>query len=140
MRATLATVTGVLLFATGFFLPAVQDGAGTESFPGWWCAWISLSAPIANLFEGDPSFRELVPLFLAGLINPLVLLFLGTSASKRLRLMRLLLAAGIVLCSAGMWIFLAMENIRVRAGHVVWMSGIALILLPEIVARRANID
>jgi hypothetical protein len=152
MRGYLKAV-GIAVFVLAFFLQAVTmqgsgagsgTGAGPGSGPGsgpmagWFCAWIALMAVGAHFKTGVQGLEaQNVLLALSGLVNPLVLIYLGFSFSERFARLRLGLAIAIAACLASTWVFFCLAKFLPREGHFLWVLGIALIVASEMVRRRA---
>lgn len=131
-------ILGLGVFVLAFFLPAVSAGAGAEAtvFPGWKCASIALSETV-GLFGKSASFSLPVLLVVfSGWINPLVVLALLFSFFGRLRTLRRILGALIVLCMAATWTFFALQKVTPLTGHWLWIAGALLILAPEVLPAR----
>ena len=140
---------GIVVFVLAFFLQAVimkgsgpgsgvGPSPGSDGISGWFCAWVALVA-VGALFktglQGIETQNGL--LALSGLVNPLVLVYLGFSFSERFARLRLGLAIAIVACLVSTWVFFCLAKFLPREGHVFWVLGIALIVASEMVRRRA---
>ena len=142
---------GIAVFALAFFLQAVTmkgpgagsgpgsgPGSGSGPMAGWFCAWIALMA-VGALFKTGMQQLEAqnVLLALSGLVNPLVLLYLGFSFTRRFARLRVGLAIAIAGCLVSTWVFFYLAKFVPREGHFLWVLGIALIVASEMVRRRA---
>lgn len=135
----LCRILGLCVFAAAFFLPACQDAAPGIikgiTFKGWECASIALSAS----FEMD-SYQS--PGFLAamsGWINPLILAFLLFTFWPKFVRLRRSLAVAILVCMAATWVFFSMQHIRPLIGHVLWIAGALIMLLPEVAGQPEKV-
>jgi hypothetical protein len=145
--STISGIVGLILFAAGFFLPAVrfppdprpeaQWGPGTMSheFIGYECAEVTLVSSAA-IFE-HPKV-EAIPAVLSGWINPLVLLYPVACSVKRLDRSRPFIAGAIVACCFAMWVQFAAEHVTLLVGHYFWIGGIALLLLTPLMNQRSQ--
>lgn len=134
-------IVGFVIFVLAFFLPAVAppgagSGPGSGPQPGWVCAGFTLipmgaviQHPLA-LFKGTDS-REYTLLF-SGWVNPLVLIFLLFCIRRNWRWPRRIVALGILCCLGCAWAFLAKEQFSTLIGHYLWVAGIVLMLIPEV--------
>jgi hypothetical protein len=117
---------GFAIYAFSFFLPAVQQ-AGMKPFDGWLCAM--------GVLIGAFQWPLQLSLVLMGLLNPLVLLQIATGMLAPGRWFSLaqssLILAGIGAC----WWHLFHDKMTILAGHSIWIVGILLILVPELVRR-----
>ena len=68
-----------------------------------------------------------------GCVNLLVLAILFFSIWKRLVWTRLLLVAATLPCLVATWMFFAKEHLHALIGHYLWVAGVLLFLLAEIV-------
>jgi len=126
MTTTRSQIPGAAIYLASFFLPAVGTGAGAW---GWLCAWLALTAPFGEV-------RGALGLLLlgSGLINVLVLAYAGARAFGARVAVRFRIAL-ITLCLVPMsWIAIALLREPVRIGHVVWIAGLLLIMLPDVIA------
>jgi hypothetical protein len=113
---------GAAIYAISFALPAVA-GPG-KSLPGWLCAWGTL-ALLADL-RTPISFA----FFASGLINPLAiayLLFRAAGQAPKFRRALAIVALGFIPAS---WIAIA-NGFGIEIGHVAWVAGLLLMLVPE---------
>jgi hypothetical protein len=134
--ALVLRVLGLCIFAAAFFLPACRLGApgpGEVVFPGWKCASVALSETM-SLFgksvSGAPPFQALL-VVMSGWINPLIVLVLLASFSRRLLMARRVMGVVVLVCMAATWTFFAQQKLVPLLGHFLWIAGALLILLPE---------
>jgi hypothetical protein len=145
--SAISAIIGLILFVTGFFLPAVRFppdsrpeahwGPGTMSheFTGYECAEVTLLS-LATFFEHPKA--EAIPAVLSGWINPLVLLYLVACSLKRLNRTRPFIASAIVVCCIAMWVQLATGHVALLVGHYFWIAGIALLLCTPLISHRSQ--
>jgi hypothetical protein len=136
-RSVICALVGLVLYIAGFFLPAVRfppdprpeaqwgPGLVSHEFPGYICAGVTLLGAAAFFRHPDAAG---IPTALIGWINPLVLLYLFFSISKKLHRTRPFLAGIIAVACLVMWIQLSREHVTLLPGHYLWIAGIALIL------------
>jgi hypothetical protein len=112
-------------------------GPGTMSheFPGYLCAEITLIGT-GNVFRH--ASVEIILTALIGWINPLVLLYLLSGARNGLDRTRPFIAGAIVVCCLAMWIRLGTEHVVLLDGPLLWIAGIALLLLTPLVNRHSQ--
>src|SRR5205085_1260388 len=91
----------------------------------WQCAELALLLPFAA-----PSLGML-PLLAAGLVNPLALVYLGLRVSDASERWRYRIAFATLSLIPFSWVFLATMHLSIGAGHVAWVAGLLLMLLPE---------
>jgi len=129
-------LVGLCIFVAAFFLPAVRDGEPVTSssniFKGWQCANVALSAT----FQLDTYKSSGFLVALSGLINPMILLYLGLNLAPKFRKACRFLALAIVLCMAATWTYFAIEHLVPMVGHFMWIAGALLILAAEVVGRE----
>jgi hypothetical protein len=129
-------VLGLCIFAVAFVLPAVRDAgpvtSATPSLKGWECAKIAISATFQ--LETYKSSGFLVAL--SGLINPMILLYLGFNITPKFKKICRLLAVANMLCMAATWTYFALEHLAPLIGHFLWIAGALLILAAEVVGRE----
>lgn len=116
---------GIASFVISFFLPAV--GSGSNGYVGWQCAQITLKLLLTS--EGWKSL-----LIFACLINPLMAIYAIARLLPRLIKLRPYIAALLLVCIPMTWVCLARMKLSVEIGHVMWIIGILLILVPELTA------
>jgi hypothetical protein len=120
-------VPGMATYLASFFLPAV--GGGSRWIPGWDCARTTL---ILAFGKFDSLSLNLLGMGL-GLVNPLVLLYFASwafHAGERVRFGIAMAATALIPLS---WRFIAAIHLAVGIGHVLWVGGLLLMLLPELV-------
>lgn len=147
MIARIIKIAGVVLFAAAFFLPAVRSvgtGPGSGPMVGWVCAFFA-GAATAGIFHLDAAWQGKdvvgsVCLILSGWVNPLVLLYLVFSISRRFVLLRRILAVAILVCFAATWAFLAKAPMVPLVGHFLWVAGASMILAGEVTRRHPEKD
>jgi hypothetical protein len=110
---------GLGLYVFSFFLPAVESFA---RMPGWMCAYMALIA--------WPNEHLWLCLF-GGIINPLILVYIflrfRDNAPQGLRAIS---ALSVLACVPLAWLSLSDLGAAIRVGHVFWIAGLPLILLP----------
>jgi hypothetical protein len=111
---------GVGFYLFSFFLLAVQL-AGTP-LPGWTCAWYSLDA------WRIPEASRLA--IFGGLLNPLAALYILLRLQRRSARLRACISVAIVIFILLTWIASSRMQLGILVGHVVWVAGLTLILLP----------
>jgi hypothetical protein len=149
-------ITGLTLFVTAFFLPAVREppatgaaawGPGLQShvFAGWECAAVMTPIFTVRLLQiaveperapqGTPIWPDLALMALSGWVNSFVLLYLLCCLFRKLRKFRSFLAGSIVVCLIATWILLARQHFALLVGHWLWVAGIAVMLAAPFVMR-----
>ena len=133
-------VAGLALFVLAFFLQAVTlkgSGPGSGAISGWVCALVAIIATGGIFKTGMQTLdAQIVFLALSGLVNPLVLIYLGFSFRERFARLRAGLAIAISACLASTWVFFCLAKYLPREGHVLWVLGIGLILGAGTTLRR----
>lgn len=110
---------GLFLYVISFFLPALD--ALEKGMKGWFCAYCAaIMWPQEHLW---------LALF-GAIINPLALLFIGMRLSGRAPRARRTIAFLILACLPLTWLSLTDLDARIRVGHVVWVAGLLLMLVP----------
>jgi len=127
-----ARILGYLVFLAAFFLPAVRESGGKDTFRGSFCAWITL----INTFNRDVWHSKDCLAILSGWINPLMLLFVASLFSRRLRVFRRMVAILVALFILGTWVYFYLASMVPLIGHVLWIAGILLILAGEVPGKR----
>ncbi len=127
-----ARILGYLVFLAAFFLPAVREPGHEDTFRGSFCAWITL----INTFNRDVWRSKDFLAILSGWINPLMLLFVASLFSRRLRLFRRIVAAVVALFILGTWVYFYLAPLVPLIGHVLWIAGILMILAGDALGRR----
>jgi len=134
----LCRIFGFCIFAVAFLLPACKDTSpgfsSIEVYPGWRCAWITLGA--LGDKETYQSWDSLAAV--SGLINPLIVAYLGFTFVPRLVLLRRILGISTVVCMVATWVFFWMAHLIPLIGHFLWIAGALLILLPEVTNPRTT--
>jgi hypothetical protein len=127
-----ARILGYFVFLAAFFLPAVREPGKEDTFRGSFCAWITL----INTFNGEVWRSKDCLAILSGWINPLMLLFVASLFSRRLRMFRRIVAVLIALIMIGTWVYFYLASMMPLIGHVLWIAGILLVLAGEALAKR----
>ena len=127
--AWLIRVVGLIVFAVAFFLPAVGLAPHDDSpLMGWKCASIALTMP----FGKEATFQlDLLLVMLSGWLNFFVLLYLVLSFFKRLKLVRWVFVGLSAVSMISTWVFFARQHYVPLIGHVLWIVGALIIILPE---------
>jgi uncharacterized membrane protein YraQ (UPF0718 family) len=73
---------------------------------------------------------------LSGWINPLMLLYVASLFSRRLRLFRRIVAILAALFIVGTWVYFYLASMAPLIGHWLWIAGILLILASEVLGKR----
>jgi hypothetical protein len=111
---------GVGLYLFSFFLPAVQ--LAETPLRGWTCAWYSLDA------WRIPEASRLA--IFGGLLNPLAALYILLRLQRRSARLRACISVAIVIFILLTWIAISRMQLGILVGHVVWVAGLTLLLLP----------
>ena len=123
---------GFCLFVAAFFLPACRDMAleagAANTFTGWECAQAALVISAEMETYQSPFLLAAV----GGWVNPILPLYLAATFAPRLRAIRRAVAIAIPLCVVAVWIFFAIVDLVPMIGHYLWVAGIFLTLLPEV--------
>lgn len=123
------------IFAAAFSLPACRDSESTDvltnTYPGWKCAQVTISAA----FEKDSYESPSVLAVVSGLINPLILIYLPLSFFTQFTRVRRVLAAVVVVCMAATWAFFWIAHLVPLIGHFMWIAGALMILAGEVAGR-----
>jgi hypothetical protein len=125
-------IAGYFVFLAAFFLPAVRRPGSSDSFKGYFCAWITL---INTLNRGMWHSKDFLAI-LSGWINPLMLIYVASLFSRKLGLLRHAIAIVVLLFILGTWIYFYLEPLIPLVGHVLWVAGILMILAGELTRRR----
>jgi uncharacterized membrane protein YraQ (UPF0718 family) len=120
------------VFFAAFFLPAVRQAGSSESFKGYFCAWITL---INTLNRGMWRSKDFLAI-LSGWINPLMLIYVASLFSRRLDALRRVIAVVISIFILGTWVYFYIVPLIPLVGHVLWIAGILMILADELTRRR----
>ncbi len=126
-------ISGALTYVISFFLPAV-DTEIRGTLPGWMCACASLLLFPAMFYEPDGLLTLNSLLALSGLINPLLLVYLGLLPNSSRVAYRIRPAAAMVAITLipVTWIAFAISKEGIEIGHVPWVAGLVLLMGPEI--------
>jgi hypothetical protein len=127
-----ARILGYLVFLAAFFVPAVREPGSKDAFRGSFCAWITL----INTFNREVWHSKDFLAILSGWINPLMLLFIASLFSRRLRIFRRVVAVLIALFILGTWVYFYLASMVPLIGHVLWIAGILMILAGEVLGKR----
>jgi hypothetical protein len=136
----LARLFGYFVFFVAFFLPACRQagpdaGAAPDTYKGYFCAWIT----IINTLNGEMWKSKAALAILSGWINPLMLLYVASLFSRKLKAFRRIVAVLILLFIVCTWIYFYLAPMMPLIGHALWVAGILLILAGELVfARRSE--
>ena len=129
-------ILGLGIFAAAFFLPAVRDAGPLTSassiFKGWECAKIATTV----MFQKDTYESSGFLAVMSGWINPMILLYMGSSFAAKFARVRRILAIAIPICMLGTWIFFAVEHLVPMIGHFMWIAGALMILAAEVAGRE----
>ncbi len=120
---------GATLYTISFALPAVSVRAyDGSSVSGWDCARVTLIASISS--------RGLsLPFLASGLINPLAMAWLVLRLKGAQPRVRRVLAFAVLSLVPVTWYVMA-RDLSVRIGHVVWVAGLLLMLIPGEMGER----
>jgi hypothetical protein len=111
---------GVGFYLLSFSLPAVQF-AGSP-LRGWMCAWYSLDA------WRIPEASRLA--IFGGLINPLAALYIFLRLQHRSARLRACISVVILIFILLTWIAISRMQLGILVGHVAWIAGLMLLLVP----------
>jgi hypothetical protein len=125
-------IAGYFVFLAAFFLPAVRQAGSSESFKGYFCAWITL---INTLNRGMWRSKDFLAI-LSGWINPLMLIYVASLFSRKLAGLRRVIAVVVLLFILGTWIYFYLQPLIPLIGHALWIAGILMILANELTRRR----
>lgn len=142
--ASICRVVGLCLFVLAFFLPAcgspfvLRHRKSVVVLPGWECAEASLAAT-PELFGGagapDPFWQRSIAA-MCGWVNPLILMILFLSYSRKIWKLRRALAAAAVLCILAVWVEFYVGGFTPLIGHFLWIAGALLVLAPDMLTFR----
>ncbi len=110
---------GIGIFVVSFFLPAVN--AYGLDFDGFACAWLSLFA-----LQDGMSVSALA--FFGGLINPIAITYVVLRILGRAPSVRRILSTTILFFIPITWLSLAFTPYGIKIGHVIWISGLMLVI------------
>jgi hypothetical protein len=119
-RASLFLYIGLTIYVASFIMPAIDIGG--KAWEGWIVACFAL-APWQT-----PGASPLA--FFGGLINPLLIVYVFLRLLNVAATTRKSLGVAILFCIPLTWLSLAQMHYGVNVGHVAWIAGILLILLP----------
>jgi len=119
-RRGICFLSGVSIYLTSFFLPAVTLGERNDGWRGWECAWMAL--------HPTTKFESAGLLLLAsGLLNPIVIFYSALWLCHSQKTLRRVLAFASIGLIPASWIFMANEHLAARIGHVAWVASILMI-------------
>ena len=132
----IARLVGFLVYVWAFFLPACREvatpgGDVPEVLRGSRCAWITL---VNTLNPEMWRSKDFLAVF-SGWINPLLVLYLIFLLFPIFRWPRRIVAGVIVLFILGTWVFFVLYPLVPLVGHFLWIAGILLILVGEVLGR-----
>lgn len=133
----IARVVGYFVFLAAFFLPACRQvstpGAGApEVYKGWFCAWITIINSLNHEFWQSKDFLAI----LSGWINPLMLVYVASLFSHKLRVLRRIIAVAVAIFILGTWVYFYLVPLVPLLGHILWVLGIVQILAGETLSRK----
>lgn len=123
-------LAGLAIFALAFLqLSVLHEG---QTYIGWKCALVGGSYE-QNIFLKPGAHHESFEYLAAisGLINPLVVLVLLASPVRALLILRRIFAILIVACMIATWVLFAQQHISPLTGHIMWIAGALLVIVPE---------
>jgi hypothetical protein len=135
---------GIAIYVASFFLVAVRN-SGPLPVPclGLFCAYFALFFPIIEINLGLRPFHHSPPLVLfslmtAGWINPVFVLTAFLSLTERypwaFTVLRIVTLSMFPFC----WFFFFRVNAYPREGHVLWITGMLLVLFSERLASQMS--
>lgn len=134
-KILICQMLGFCIFVAAFFLPACRDSGNsnffTNTYPGWECAKIAISAAFQKDSYESWSFLAVV----SGLINPLIVIYLVFSFFPRLKRVRRSLAVAVLVCMVATWAFFGIAHLVPLIGHFMWIAGALMILAGEVAGR-----
>lgn len=128
----IARIVGYFVFLAAFFLPAVREPGHDDVLRGSMCAWIT----IINTFNREVWRTKDCLATLSGWINPLMLVYVASLFSRKLLLLRRMVAVVIALLLVGTWVYFYLAPLVPLVGHFCWVVGIAMILAGEMAPRN----
>ena len=134
MRRRVQLGVGFVVYAIAFLLPAVKM-AGDPSGPivGWTCAVWSLVLPFQAVRNGAPGQEGVFCLLgLSGLVNPLILVYLGLWAWSTFVRIRWGLCAAVAAGAVSSWVYFVLQHFVPVVGHFLWIAGMGIMLTTEI--------
>jgi hypothetical protein len=132
-------LAGLAIFALAFMQPGVaREG---QTYVGWKCASVAASFE-QNLFLKPGGHHESFEFLaaLSGLINLLVPFTIVASPIRALLVLRRIFAVAIVGCMIATWALFAQQQISPLVGHVMWIAGALLVVVPDAFPGRRAID
>jgi hypothetical protein len=134
----IARLVGYFVFLAAFFLPACRQvttpGAGApEVYKGWFCAWITIVNSLNHEFWQSKDFLAI----LSGWINPLMLVYVASLFSRKLRVLRRIIAVVVAIFILGTWVYFYLAPLVPLLGHILWVLGIVQILFGEALNERS---
>lgn len=132
-------LAGLAIFALAFLQPAVQYQG--QSYIGWKCALVAWSFE-QNIVMKPGAHREVYEFMAAfsGLVNPFIILTILASPIRALLVVRRIFAVAIVGCMIATWALFAQQHISPLAGHIMWIAGALLVIVPDAAPRRRPVD
>jgi hypothetical protein len=136
-------LAGMALYIGAFFLVAARDAnpsRGTTGYPGWFCAFITLSDPwehdaLKSIREGPVEFFSML---FSGWINPLFLVTLLVSLLRPKGRLAFALRIVLLLMFPACWIVFYKLSLYPREGYFVWMLGMLLVTFAAPGARSSR--
>jgi hypothetical protein len=122
-----AFYVGLALYLASFLLPSVTL-AGMPMV-GWACALWSL------WMWAVPEHSSVLVIF-GGLINPLAIALVVLRLRNRAHILRFALSNAVLICLPLTWLCLLNLKMGVRAGHLVWIAGLLLMIASEAALRQ----
>jgi hypothetical protein len=123
---TLFLSVGLTCYLTSFFLPAITVAPSSlisgGSISGFHCALYALLLPVSGL-----------PAFAAGAVNILALLSIVGRLSGWRERNRCVLAMAAIGLAPFSWLAIACLHASILIGHLVWIIGLLVLLVPEVV-------
>jgi hypothetical protein len=110
---------GLFLYIVSFFLPALDSVE--QGMKGWYCAYCAAIV--------WPHEHLCLALF-GALINLLAFFFVSMRLSGRAPAARRTITFLILACIPLTWLSLTDLDARIRVGHIVWIAGLLLMLVP----------
>lgn len=128
-------IVGYFVYLAAFFLPACRQPGNSDSFRGSFCAWVTL----INSFNHEMWRSSAFLAILSGWINPLMLIYVASLFSRKLRALRRIIAVIVVLFIVATWVYFHLAPLTPLVGHVLWIAGILMILAGELTSRPAQL-
>ena len=124
----------VAAFVAAFFLPAIYIRGIIGPVQGYFCAWITLTAPSDGLQEMSAKPLEYIALTLSGLINPLFLITLALLQRNKTRKVGEILRIVLLCLFPACWIVFFMNHYYPHVGYFLWASA----MLAALFSRRLS--